>query len=82
MTTQSHVTTIHIFVEIDRNKQVKVEFDTDDVTGLQIKQKAGVPPDYELARIEGNRRIAVADGQLIEIKNGEHFIAVPSGNVS
>jgi hypothetical protein len=82
MTTQSHVTTIHIFVEIDRNKQLKVEFDTDDVTGLQIKQKAGVPPDYELARVEGNRRIAVADDQLIEIKNGEHFIAVPSGNVS
>ncbi len=82
MTAQSHVTTIQIFVEIDRNKQVKVEFDTDDVTGLQIKQKAGVPPDYELARVEGNRRIAVADGELIEIKNGEHFIAVPSGNVS
>lgn len=82
MTTQLHVTTIHILVEIDRNKQVKVEFDTDDVTGLQIKQKAGVPLDYELARVEGNRRIAVADDQLIEIKNGEHFIAVPSGNVS
>ena len=82
MTAQSHVTTIQIFVEIDRNKQVKVEFFTDDVTGLQIKQKAGVPPDYELARVEGNRRIAVADGELIEIKNGEHFIAVPSGNVS
>jgi hypothetical protein len=82
MITQAHITTIHIFVEIDRNKQVKVEFDTDEVTGLQIKQKAGVPLDYELARVEGNRRIAVADEQVIEIKNGEHFIAVPSGNVS
>lgn len=82
MDTQTHTRTIHIFVEIDRNKQVKVEFNTDDVTGLQIKQKAGVPADYELARVEGNRRIAVPDDQVIEIKNGEHFIAVPSGNVS
>ena len=79
---QTQTTTVHIFVEIDRNRQVKVEFDTNHVTGLQIKQKAGVPPDYELARVEGNRRIGVPDDQVIEIKNGEHFIAVPSGNVS
>ena len=79
---QTQTTTVHIFVEIDRNHEVKVEFDTNHVTGLQIKQKAGVPPDYELARVEGNRRIVVPDDQVIEIKNGEHFIAVPSGNVS
>lgn len=82
MVTETHITTVHIFVEIDRNKQVKVEFETDHVTGSQIKQKAGVPADYELARVDGNRRIAVGDDQVIEIKNGEHFIAVPSGNVS
>ena len=79
---QTQTTAVHIFVEIDRNHEVKVEFDTNHVTGLQIKQKAGVPPDYELARVEGNRRIVVPDDQVIEIKNGEHFIAVPSGNVS
>lgn len=82
METQTHTTTVYIFVEIDRTKKVKVEFDVHRVTGLQIKQKAGVPADYELARVEGHRRIAVADDQVIEIKNGEHFIAVPSGNVS
>jgi hypothetical protein len=79
---QTQITTVHIFVKIDRNREVKVEFDTNHVTGLQIKQKAGVSPDYELARVEGNRRIAVPDNQVIEIKNGEHFIAVPSGNIS
>jgi hypothetical protein len=82
MVTPTHNTIVHVFVEIDRNKQVKVEFDTDHVTGLQIKQKSGVPFDYELARVEGNRRIAVPDDQVIEIKNGEHFVAVPSGNIS
>jgi hypothetical protein len=82
MTTQTAATTIHIFVEIDRHNQVKVDFDTDRVTGLQIKQKAGVPPDYELARVQGNRRIVVADNETITIKEGEHFVAVPSGNVS
>jgi hypothetical protein len=82
MVMPTHSTTVHVFVEIDRNKKVNVEFDTDHVTGLQIKQKAGVPSDYELARVEGNRRIAVPDDQVIEIENGEHFVAVPSGNVS
>jgi hypothetical protein len=82
METHTHVTTVHIFVEIDLHKQVKVEFDTDHVTGLEIKQKAGVPPDYELARVQGNRRIAIGDTEVIEIKDGEHFLAVPSGNVS
>jgi len=75
-------TTVHIFVEIDRHRREEVEFHTDRVTGLQIKQKAGVPLDYELARVEGHRRIAVADDEVVEIRNGEHFIAVPSGNIS
>jgi hypothetical protein len=79
---QTKSTLVQIFVEIDRNHQVKVEFETNHVTGLQIKQKAGVPPDYELARVEGNRRVTVRDDQVLEIKHGEHFIAVPSGNIS
>ena len=40
----SQVTTaVHVFIEIERNKQVKVEFDNPDVTGRQIKEKAGIP---------------------------------------
>jgi hypothetical protein len=81
MDTLTH-TTVHIFVEIDRHRREKVEFHTHRVTGLEIKQKAGVPFDYELARVEGHRRVAVADDEMVKIKNGEHFIAVPSGNIS
>ena len=82
MQSDVHVKTIHIFVQIDKQNPVKVEFDTDHVTGAQIKAKAGVPGDYELAIVHGNKRDAVADNQVIEIREGEHFIAVPSGSVS
>jgi hypothetical protein len=74
--------TIHIFVQIDNQKQVKVEFTTDEVTGAEIKEKAGVPSDYDLAIIRGNKREAVADNQTVRIEEGEHFIAVPGGSVS
>ncbi len=74
--------TIHIFVEVDRKDKVKVEFDTDRVTGKQIKEKAHVPADYEIAKVKGNEREYVPDAQEIEIKNGDHFIAVPPGTVS
>jgi len=81
METLAH-TAVYIFVEIDRHRREKVEFHSHRVTGLEIKQKAGVPLDYELARIEGHRRVAVADGEVIEIRDGERFIAVPGGSVS
>jgi hypothetical protein len=82
MQTEAHTKVIHIFVQIDKQKQVEVEFNTDHVTGAAIKEKAGVPADYELAIVRGNKRDVVADNQTIEIKDGEHFIAVPGGTVS
>lgn len=75
-------TTVHIFVELNKNDQRKIEFDTDHVTGLQIKQKAGVPADYDLARRQGQKLELVTNDQTIEIKNGEHFVALPPGTVS
>lgn len=75
-------TVIHIFVEMNKNDKKKVEFDTDDVTGLQIKQKAGVPTEYDLARRQGQKLELVTNDQTIEIKNGEHFVALPPGTVS
>jgi len=76
--------TIHIFVfvQIDHEKHVKVEFDKSRVTGAEIKAKAGVPSDYELAIVHGQRHEAVRDNQEIEIRDGEHFVAVPGGSVS
>jgi len=75
-------TVVHIFVELSKNDQRKIEFDTDHVTGLQIKQKAGVPADYDLARRQGQKLELVTNDQTIEIKNGEHFVALPPGTVS
>ena len=73
---------IHIFVQIDHQKEVRVEFHQDRITGREIKQKAGVPSDYELAIHRGHKLEPVRDDEVIEIHNGERFIAVPGGSVS
>ena len=75
-------TSVHIFVELSKTEQKKVEFNTDHVTGLQIKQQAGVPTDYDLARRQGQKLELVTNDETIEIKNGEHFVALPPGTVS
>lgn len=74
--------TIHIFVELNKNDKRKIEFDTDHVTGLQIKQQAGVAADYDLARRQGQKLELVTNDQTIEIKNGEQFVALPPGTIS
>jgi hypothetical protein len=82
MNAVSAATTIHIFVELNKNDTRKIEFDTDHVTGLQIKERAGVPTDYDLARRQGQKLELVTNDQTIEIKNGEHFVALPPGTIS
>ncbi len=73
---------VHIFVELDRNDRRKVEFDTDHVTGRQIKEKAGVPLDDDLARRQGQKLELVTNDELITIKDGEQFVALPPGTIS
>jgi Multiubiquitin len=75
-------TIVHIFVELNKTDKKKIEFDTDHVTGLQIKQRAGVPVDYDLARRQGQKLELVTNDQTIEIKDGEHFVALPPGTIS
>ena len=75
-------TSVHIFVELSKTEQKKVDFNTDHVTGLQIKQQAGVPTDYDLARRQGQKLELITNDQTIEIRNGEHFVALPPGTVS
>jgi hypothetical protein len=75
-------TSVHIFVELSKTEQKKVEFNTDHVTGLQIKQQAGVPTDYDLARRQEQKLELITNDQTIEIRNGEHFVALPPGTVS
>ena len=73
---------VHVFVEVDKNKSIKVEFTSDSVTGLQIKQAAGVPPDWDLGRKSGQKLEHIANDQQIPIKNGEQFVALPPGTIS
>ena len=76
------ITTIHIFVEISKTDQRKLEFNQDQVTGRQIKEAAGVPLDYDLAaKIEGKLEL-VTNGETVTIKNGEHFVSLPPGSIS
>jgi hypothetical protein len=78
----THVKVIHIFVEIDKSKTVKAEFTSDLVTGMEIKQAAGVPADCDLGRRNGQKREHIPDDQQVTIKNGEHFVALPPGTIS
>ena len=58
-------------------------FDTRKVTGLQIKTKAGLPPNSELFKKEGNHLSpAIGNDQLIEIHNREEFVDYPPTPVS
>ncbi len=68
---------IHIFVG-----KTKVEFETDQVTGLQIKNAAGVSPDSDLARRVHGQLELVTNDQAIEIKEGDHFEVLPQGTIS
>ena len=74
--------TIHVFIEIDRTHQKKLEFDTSEVTGRQVKEKAGVPLDDDLARRQGQKLELVTNDQVITIKDGDHFVALPPGTIS
>jgi hypothetical protein len=79
---QADVLTVHIFVEISRHEQKKIEFPTDQVTGQQIKTEAGIPLENDLARRQGQRLELVTNEQTITIKNGEHFLSLPPGTIS
>ena len=73
---------IHVFIEIDRQKQKKLVFDTAEVTGADIKVKGQVPPGDELFRRDGQKLVQIGDEERITLKNGEHFVALPPGTVS
>lgn len=74
--------TIHIFVEVTKTDQRKVEFDRDQVTGKEIKEGAKVPLDTDLAqRVHGKLEL-VTNEQTVTIKTGEHFVSLPAGSIS
>ena len=75
--------TVHIFVETEAHKPpVKLEFETNETTGRQIKERAGVPLENDLARRHGQTLELITNDEPVVLKNGEHFVSLPPGTVS
>jgi hypothetical protein len=83
MMTKAATQTIHVFVEVESQRPpVRLEFDTNQVTGKDIKERAGVPLENDLARKQGQKLELVTNDQTITIENGDHFISLPPGTIS
>ncbi|HEX9375467.1 MAG TPA: multiubiquitin domain-containing protein [Actinomycetota bacterium] len=52
-------------------------FDTELVTGRQIKETAGVPAGFALYRRVRGGNEQVADDAQVELRDGDHFFARP-----
>jgi hypothetical protein len=76
------VHTIHIFVDVSKTDHRKVDFNTDRVTGLQIKQGAKVPVEDDLAQRRHGQLELVQNDETVTITEGEHFVALPPGTIS
>ena len=79
----THPHQINILVEVNgRNHHVR--FESSPVTGRQIREAAGVPLTDDLTRLIHGKpsggNIGLED--LVDIQNGDHFIALPTGTVS
>jgi hypothetical protein len=75
--------TITIIVEVN-GKDKEVKFEHSPVTGAEIRSKAGVSASDDLTRLVHGKPSGgnITPTDLVEIKDGEHFLAAPSGVVS
>jgi hypothetical protein len=80
---QARYHTITIIVEVN-GKDKEVKFDHSPVTGAEIRSKAGVPASDDLTRLVDGKPTGgnITPTDRVEIKDGEHFLAAPSGVVS
>ncbi len=69
---EKHETTIYV-----NNQPFKTA--EHELTGAQIKALAGIPPEYELFRVEGQNSIPVGNDERVRLHENEHFRAIPSG---
>ena len=74
---------VNIVVEVD-GKNRHVQFDSSPVTGRAIRERAGAPLSDDLTRLIHGKPSGANLGldDLVEIKDGDHFIALPRGTVS
>ena len=72
---------IHVFVQRGQ-QQVKLEFESTQATGLEIKTKAGGSAQDGLYFSKGGNDVELADDEVVSLKNGMHFALIPNGRVS
>lgn len=72
---------IHVFVKRGQ-EQVKLEFESAETTGLDIKTKAGGGVQDGLYFSKGGKDQEVADDEVVALHNGMHFTLIPNGTVS
>jgi hypothetical protein len=76
------IRTIEIVVVIGKHDKRKIEFHTDVVTGLEIKSRAGVPPENDLAIKRHDKLELITNDETVTIHDGEHFHVFPPGTIS
>lgn len=75
--------TIHVFVEVEpKGQPVRLEFESDQVTGRTLKERAGVPLENDLARRHGQKLELVTNEETVTIANGDKFVSLPPGTIS
>jgi len=52
-------------------------FDTEVVTGKQIKEKANIPTGFSLHRRMRGGNEPIGDDESVELQNGDHFFSRP-----
>jgi hypothetical protein len=57
-------------------------FDTEVVTGKQIKDRANIPAGFSLHRRSSGGNEPVGDDETVELRKGDHFFARPPSNGS
>ena len=62
--------------------QHQCTFDTEVVTGRQIKETANVPPGFVLYRRVRGGNQPIPDDTEVEVHTGDHFFARPSSSAS
>ncbi len=79
----SGISIVNIIVEVN-GKNRHVQFDKTIVTGREIRDAAGAVPSDDLTRLIHGKPSGgnIGPDDTVEIKNGDHFIALPTGTVS
>jgi len=79
---EAAVRKIEIVVVVAKHDKRHIEFHKHHVTGLEIKTRAGVPPENDLAVKRDHKFELVTNDEDVEIHDGEHFHVFSPGTIS